>query len=169
MTATAAAIFLPFAIAIGLWVAWSDMKFMRIPNQSVLALALVFALLGPFLLPWQVYLWQLAHLPALLVLGFLLNMAGAIGAGDAKFIAAMAPFFALPHLSLVMALGSAILLAAFAIHRIMGFVPVFRRATPDWESWHRRDFPMGFALAGLLIFYLTLVAASPLWAPPHGT
>jgi prepilin peptidase CpaA len=33
-------------------------------------------------------------------------------------------------------------------------VPPLRRALPDWESWNRKDFPMGLALAGTLIFYL---------------
>lgn len=153
-----AAVFLPFAIAIGVWVSWSDMKFMRIPNQSVVALTLVFILLGPLLFPLHVYLWQLSHLPVLLLIGFLLNMTGAIGAGDAKFVAAMAPFFALHDLPIIVALGSATLLAAFATHRLLGLVPALRSATAEWESWRRRDFPMGLALSGVLIFYLLLAA-----------
>ncbi|MBI1219034.1 MAG: hypothetical protein GC186_10840 [Rhodobacteraceae bacterium] len=154
-----AAIFLPFAIAIGLWVSWSDMKFMRIPNQAVVALALVFVVLGPFLFPLHSYLWQLAHLPVVLVIGFLLNMTGAVGAGDAKFAAAMAPFFALHDLPIIVGMGSATLLAAFATHRLLGLVPALRSATAEWESWRRRDFPMGLALSGVLIFYLLLAVA----------
>ena len=39
MLPTAAALtFLPFAAAIGIWVAWSDMSSMKIPNKAVLAL-----------------------------------------------------------------------------------------------------------------------------------
>lgn len=41
-TATTALWFLPFALPIAVWVAWSDMKFMRIPNKAVLALTAVF-------------------------------------------------------------------------------------------------------------------------------
>lgn len=163
MTAPAAVAFLPFALVIGLWVAWSDMKFMRIPNQAVLALALVFVLIGPLVLPWKLYLWQLLHIPVLLVFGFLLNLARAIGAGDAKFIAAMGPYFALADFQAIVALISAVLLAAFVTHRGLRLAPAFRRATGDWQSWDRQDFPMGFALAGMLIFYLALVAILRPW------
>jgi prepilin peptidase CpaA len=158
LPAHAALVFLPFALAIGIWVSWSDMKFMRIPNQAVIVLALVFVVVGPLVLPWKGYLWQLVHFPVLLAVGFLLNLARAIGAGDAKFVAAMGPFFALSDLPLISILLSSILLAAFATHRGLRLVPAFRRATGDWESWERRDFPMGFALSGVLIFYLALVA-----------
>lgn len=152
-----AAIWLFFpALIVGLWAAWSDMKFMRIPNQAVLALALAFVVIGPLALPMPTYLWQLAHLPIVLAVGFVMNLAGLIGAGDAKFAAAMAPYFALGDLKLVLALFSAVLLAAFVAHRGLGLIPVFRRAAGDWESWQRRDFPMGLALGAALIFYLAL-------------
>ena len=49
--ALAALIFLPFVLPIAIWVAWSDMKFMKIPNKAVVALAAVFLLLGPLALP----------------------------------------------------------------------------------------------------------------------
>ena len=48
MTPIAALILLPFATAIGVWVAWSDMKSMKIPNQSVLALLAVWLIVGIF-------------------------------------------------------------------------------------------------------------------------
>ncbi len=46
MTAGAATALLPFALAIGIWVSWSDMKFMKIPNKSVIALLLVWLLIA---------------------------------------------------------------------------------------------------------------------------
>lgn len=94
LSASAAFIFVIPAVLIGIWVAWNDMKFMKIPNLAVLALAAVFVVLGPIALPFDTYLWQLSHLPMVLLVGFVLNLAGAVGAGDAKFAAAMAPFFA---------------------------------------------------------------------------
>lgn len=158
LSASAAFIFVIPAVLIGIWVAWNDMKFMKIPNLAVLALAAVFVVLGPIALPFDTYLWQLSHLPMVLLVGFVLNLAGAVGAGDAKFAAAMAPFFATGDLRLVMALAAAILLGAFAAHRGMGLIPAFRRAAGDWQSWQRHDFPMGLALSGVLIFYLALAA-----------
>jgi len=55
-------------------------------------------------------------------------------------------------------LFAAVLIAAYATHRAARAVPAVRGAFPDWESWARRDFPMGLALGGTLIFYLLLGA-----------
>lgn len=152
--ATAAMAFLPFALAIGVWVAWSDMKFMKIPNKAVLALAAVYLVVGVLVLPFQVWLWGWALGAGVLVVGFVLNTAGLVGAGDAKFAAAMAPFFIQADLRFVLGLFAACLLAAFFSHRLLRLIPAFRTATDDWESWARKDFPMGLALSGTLIFAL---------------
>jgi prepilin peptidase CpaA len=151
--------FLPFALPVAVWVAWSDMKFMRIPNQSVVALTLVYALVGPFALPLETWAWGWLSLVLVLAAGFVLNIAGAVGAGDAKFAAAMAPFVMPADLHLFLPLFAAVLLGAFAAHRGLGRLPAFRTATADWTSWQRRDFPMGLALAGSLVFYLAIAAA----------
>lgn len=145
--------FLPLVLPVAIWVAWSDMKFMKIPNKAVMALAAVWLVAGPLVVPWQVWGWGWALGAMALGVGFLLSAAGLVGAGDAKFAAAMAPFFAGADPRLVVALFAACLLGAFVGHRAMGRVPAFRSATADWESWQRRDFPMGLALAGTLIFY----------------
>jgi prepilin peptidase CpaA len=91
-----------------------------------------------------------------LVIGFFLNQFGGIGAGDVKFAAAAAGMIAAPDARFLMLLFAAVLLAAFVTHRGFRAVPAFRRLTPDWVSWTRRDFPMGFALGGTLVFYLLL-------------
>ena len=148
--------FLPFAAAIGVWVAWNDMAFMKIPNKAVIALFGVFVVIGLLALPFQDYLWRFVQLAAVLALGFVLNLARAIGAGDAKFAAAMAPFVDPGDLRVLLVLFAAVLLAAFVTHRGARAIPALRRAFPGWESWSRGDFPMGLALGGTLIFYLLL-------------
>lgn len=158
----AALVFLIPALPIGIWVAWSDMRAMKIPNKAVLALAIAFLLAGIVVLPFKAFLWALALGAAVLVLGFVGNAAGLFGAGDAKFAAAMAPYFIGADLRQVLALYAACLLGAFASHRLAGRIPAFRRATADWASWTHKDFPMGLALAGTLIFYL-LAALLPLF------
>ena len=70
----------------------------------------------------------------------------------------MAPFVALDDAATMFYLFAAILLAAFATHRLFRRVETIRRLTPDWQSWARRDFPMGLALGGTLAFYLLLGA-----------
>ena len=154
MLPTAAALtFLPAATLIGIWVAWSDMRAMKIPNTAVLALAAAYLVTGPFVLPFATYLWGWALCAIVLVVGFVLNAGGALGAGDAKFAAAMAPYFVLSDLRFDAGLFAACLLGAFAAHRLLR-ATAFRRATPDWASWTNPSFPMGLALAGMLIFYL---------------
>ncbi len=150
---------LPFAVAIGIWVAWSDMKSMTIPNKAVLALLAVWLVIGLLAvaftpLPFRAWAFGWLISAVVLVLGFVGNAAGLFGAGDAKFAAAMAPFFVGGNLRVVLGLYAACLLGAFAAHRLARVIPAFRRATTDWASWTHKDFPMGLALSGTLIFYL---------------
>jgi prepilin peptidase CpaA len=153
--------FLITTLPIALWVAWSDMATMKIPNKAVLALTAVFAVVGVLVLPLPEYLWRWSHLVVILLAGFLLNLTGALGAGDAKFAAAMAPFFALTDWLFVLVLFAAVLVAAFVTHRAVRRIPAVRRAFPGWESWTRKDFPMGLALSGTLIGYFALALRTP--------
>ncbi|MBV1902425.1 MAG: prepilin peptidase [Marinosulfonomonas sp.] len=158
LTAWSAQWFLPFALPICIWVAWNDMKFMKIPNKAVVALTVVFLLVGLIALPLAQYPWRLLHLVVVLAVGFGLNMLGAIGAGDAKFAAAMAPFVALGDLRNIFYLFAAVLLAAVLTHRTFKRLDRIRALTPEWKSWETRDFPMGLALGGTLGFYLIIGA-----------
>ena len=157
-SAHAAVWLLIFATPICLYVAWSDLKAMRIPNLAVLALILVYALVGALTLPLGEWGWNWLHFLVVLVIGFVLSLTGTFGAGDAKFAAAMAPFVALGDLRLFLVLLCAVTLAAFVVHRAMRAIPAIRRATPDWASWQRREFPFGMALAPALMFYLVLAS-----------
>lgn len=150
--------FLPPVTVIGLWVAWSDMKFMKIPNTAVLSLAAAYLLVGPVAFggDWALYLWGVGLGLMTLVAGFIAATLRAFGAGDAKFAAAMAPFFADSSPAFVFVLFSGCLLGAFAAHRLARRLPAIRAAAPDWASWTHRKFPMGLALAGCLGFYLLL-------------
>lgn len=130
------------------------MKFMKIPNKAVLSLMVVFVVIGLIALPLAEMPWRLLQFVVVLAIGFGLNMIGSIGAGDAKFAAAMAPFVALGDLKMMMYLFAAVLFAAVATHRMFKRSAKFQSLTPDWASWTRRDFPMGLALGGTLSFYL---------------
>lgn len=158
LSAQAAVWFLPFVVPITLWVAYSDMKWMKIHNKAVLALAAGYGLVGFLVLPQDLWLWGWVHLAVVLAVGFVLSMTGMLGAGDAKFTAAMAPFVALGDLNLFLPLLAAVALLALALHRAMRRIPAVRRAAPDWESWERREFPMGLALGPTLLFYLVIAA-----------
>lgn len=151
--------FLPFVIPICLWVMWSDLSAMRIPNLSVIALAAVFLVVGLVALPWADYPWRLLTMVVVLVLMFGANVIGLMGAGDSKFIAAAAPFIDPGDVGPLCLIFAANLLACFVTHRIAKHTAL-RRLAPDWTSWDRgRKFPMGFALGATLIVYLALGAA----------
>lgn len=169
--AYAAIWFLPFVLPICLYVAYTDLSEMKIRNHAVTALALVFVLVGLFVFPpftsdWisgriatiplalPTYVWQLLHLPVILLIGMILNASRALGAGDAKFAAAAAPFVWTEDLRLVIGLLTAGLLGAFVTHRIAKHTPLHRIA-PNWRSWSTgKKFPMGLALGGSLAAYL---------------
>ena len=156
--ATQAMWFLPFVLPICLYVAFTDMAMMKITNQAVIALALVFVVVGFFLMPFTDYLWRLAALVIVLIVGIILNVSGALGAGDAKFAAATAPFIALGDLRLLMALFAATLLAAAVAHKGEKYTPL-RKLAPHWDSWEQgKKFPMGLALGPALAIYLILGA-----------
>lgn len=161
LTLGAATAFLPFALIIGGWVAWSDMKFMKIPNKTMLALLAVWLVVGlaaVFLLDLslQSWLWGWALAAITLVVGFFANMLRLVGGGDAKFATAMAPFFVGADWRTVFIIAASCLIGAFIAHRIIRRIGAVRRASPDWVSWTSNDFPMGLALAGTLIFHLLL-------------
>ena len=156
ITSAAAMWFLPFVAPICFYVAWSDMRAMRIPNHSVVALTLVFVVVGLVALPFDAYLWRYLHLVVVLLIGMVMNAGGLVGAGDAKFAAAAAPFVAIGDLPRLAVVFAATLLAAWVTHRLAKHSPL-RRLVPDWESWEKKkDFPMGLALGGALFIYLVL-------------
>ena len=154
LTSTEALWFLPFVLPICIWVAWSDLKFMKIPNKAVMAMLAVFLVVGLIVIPLSEYPWRLLQGLVVLVVGFVLNMVRMIGAGDAKFAAAMALFIPVGDAQLLMLLFASVLIAGFASHRLFRAVPALRSRCPDWKSWTSKQFPMGLALGGTMIFYL---------------
>lgn len=154
--ASAALWFLPFVLPVCFYVAWSDMRAMRIPNKSVMVLLGVYVVIGLIALPLPIYGWHFLQVIVVLLAGIILNAGGLVGAGDAKFAAAAAPFIFIGDLRFLLAIFTATLLAAWVTHRIAKYTPI-RRMAPNWESWEQGwDFPMGLALGGALSLYLIL-------------
>ncbi|WP_420586432.1 prepilin peptidase [Ruegeria sp.] len=169
--AQAALWFLPFVLPICFYVAFTDLRNMLIKNHAVVALFFVFVIIGLFALPpWSTdwitggigpvqlplpsYIWHLLQLVVVLFVGVFLNAAGIMGAGDAKFLAAAAPFVWPGDYLLVMYILTATTMAAFATHRLARNTGL-RNIAPDWESWDRtKQFPLGFPLGGSLAIYL---------------
>lgn len=155
-------VLLIFALPICAWVAWSDLKTMKIPNRAVIALLAVFFFVGLVVVPLEPWAWRWLNFAVVLALGFVLNAVAHVGAGDVKFAAAAAPFVSLSNLGLVLPLFAAFLLGAFFAHRLLRAIPAVRAMAPDWVSWTRKDFPMGLALVGTFLTYMALMAF-PSW------
>ncbi|WP_245990105.1 prepilin peptidase [Tabrizicola piscis] len=156
ITPTGALILLVPVLPIAIWASVNDMKRMKIPNNAVLALAAVWPLLGWLAVAtWTAWFWGFALMAIVLVAGYLLYTTGTFGAGDAKYTAAMAPIFVGADILWLLMLIAGCLLGALITHRIMRGIPAVRNMTPDWKSWtERRYFPLGFALSGIVVFYL---------------
>ena len=158
ITAASAMWFLPFVVPICFFVIFNDLREMRITNKTVLVLSGVFIVIGLIALPFDLYLLRLAQLVVVLLVGIVLNSAGVMGGGDAKFLAAAAPFVAKGDLVMLGELFCACLLAAVATQRIAKYSGL-RRLAPDWVNWDQsRMFPMGMALGATLVMYLGLGA-----------
>lgn len=153
---TDAMILLVPVLPIAIWAAFSDLKRMKIPNASVLAMAAVWPLLGWFVVPtWTMWFWGFALMAIVFVAGFLLYLTGTFGAGDAKFAAAMAGIFVGGDIGEILLIVFVCMVGALLLHRVLRSLPFVRNATPDWESWtRRRYFPFGLALSSILVFYL---------------
>ena len=83
---------LVFTLPVCAWVCWSDLKTMKIPNTAVMAMAGIFLIIGFLVFPFEPWAWRWLNLVVVLAIGFLLNAIANVGAGDAKFAAAAAPF-----------------------------------------------------------------------------
>ncbi len=157
VTVTQSIAFLIFVAPLCIYVAWNDLRAMKIPTWSTDALALVFVVVGIFVLPFTEYLWRYAHFGVVLVIAILANAMGAMGAGDSKFLASAAPFVALDDAGFILMLLGAGMLAGVIIHRAAKSIGPVRNLVPHWESWHQgRRFPMGFPMAAILIVYLAI-------------
>lgn len=139
--------------------AWYDLKVLKIPNWLVLAVFAVFLVCGPWGLPLDTFGWRIAQGLIVLAIGFVLFAAGAIGGGDAKMAAALAPFvlatdvvFVLVTYTLVTLVLLAVLrlVMQFARHEETGWLAIDQLHKPARE----RVFPMGLIFAITVAIYL---------------
>lgn len=155
---TASLTFLILAGPLAMFIAWSDLKIMKIPTWSTDLLLAIFVLAGLLVLPLDVWGWRLLNFVVVYAVAIILYHTVRFGAGDGKYAASAAPFVDPAHLIVIVYLFCAFLLAAFVAHRTLRALPLVRRLSPDWISWTRRDFPMGLAISGTFLAYLFFTA-----------
>lgn len=156
-----ALIFFAVTLPFSLWAAWGDLKYMKITNRFNIVLAATFVVVGILVLPFGDYLTRLAIGLGALAAGFVLNALRLMGGGDAKYIAAFAPFIAPGDWNMFFFVLALCLLAAVAVHRAARAIGPVRGMVADWKSWEAgKYFPMGLGLSGALSFYLAIRAFS---------
>ena len=153
ITALQAWIFLPAALPICAWAVYTDVKEFKIKNTAVLALLAAFVILGPFALEFSEYLWRYAHFAVVLGIAFGLYALTGLGAGDAKIMAAFAPFVALPDVLAVIMIWW-VCAIAMAIGLSRRAVQVAQ--ADGFKAARKMKVPFGIALAPTLVIYLVL-------------
>lgn len=150
-----------------LYTAWSDLKFLKIPNWIPLTALAIYCVTGLWGLPWQTFLWGLGAGFGLLVFFFILytvldaiGAGGNIGAGDVKLLSALVPFISW-HDSFVVLIIYTVSVVVLAV----AFTLLWRRKAPSTfasmqqqgRKLRRKTAPMGVSIAGTMIAYLGLL------------
>ena len=137
------------------YVMWSDLKSLRIPNWTVLAVLGVYLVTGLWGLPLEVFLWRLGYAAAFLVVGFAIYAlaGGKVGAGDMKLIAVLIPFVSASDVLFVLFLYGVVTLVGLMIHRL-----IRARLRGRKTGWLALDqaiyYPVGLVLGVTTLIYL---------------
>ena len=140
-------------IGLLLYAAWSDARFLRIPNW--LSMTLLVAFLPTVLLAglsMEAIAWHFGAGVAVLVAGFILFAIGLFGGGDAKLLAVCALWLGIDHvlwlLAAVVLIGGVLSIAVILLRKGLGL-------WPDWLVRHLKGLfepnaavPYGIAIAG---------------------
>ena len=154
MTQLGYLVFLIATFPVVIYMSWSDLKFMRIPNKANILLFGIFVVLGLFFIPLPEYGIRLLQAVGVLFFFFLLNAIGLIGGGDAKLFAALSPYIWYKDVTVFLFMLSFLALAAVAVHRIIKRTPLAKTVFADWQSWSEKGkFPFGLPLATSLSAY----------------
>lgn len=136
------------AILVG-YAAWTDVRQRRIPNW-VSAVTLATGLAATFAVGGLEQMgWSTAHFAVALFVGMILTALRWIGAGDAKFYAAIAAWLPIQFglwLVVSVALGGLLLLVGFAIKRRGRIV----RISAEHSDFDKLPYGIAIGLGGLL-------------------
>ncbi len=159
MSAVAPYVFLAVAAPFAFWAAWSDLRRLIISNKLNIWLAVAFVPVGLVLLPLDVFGWRLLVGLIVLLIGYILNITGVVGGGDAKYAAALILYVAYEDLAPFFMTFLIMTISAFLTHRGFRLAGAAGWTNAEWKSWTSgKNFPMGLALSGALLFYLVSVA-----------
>lgn len=165
MDTTALLISIVGLVPLMVYMIYSDMKYMKIPNWLSLSVLGVFLATGSWGLPLEVFVWRLAHGGIVFGLGYLLYRfaEGRVGAGDIKLIAAFTPFIPGSHIAFILmgfAIISFLTLAAFMVAR-----KYLHNENSTWKAFAQRSFvPAGVILGLTVMIFMAVQVADRLAA-----
>jgi len=136
-------------------ITWFDLKQLRIPNWSVLAVLGVFVVTGLWGLPLDVFAWRLLAGVIVLFVGFGLYSVGGgnVGGGDIKMMAALTPFIAGKDVGFVLIVFAALSFAGIMLHKLVRMK--LRDRQTGWKALdQQRVFPVGLLLGATIMLYL---------------
>ncbi len=129
----------------GLYAAWSDIRWRRLPNALCLLVAAAGIAATIYTGGITLAAGHLAHAAVALVIGIALFSLGAVGGGDAKFYAATAVWFPLGgglRLLLWVSLAGLCLFVVWVVWRRLRGIKIKAKAAEDSDK-----FPYGIAIA----------------------
>lgn len=152
--------------------AYTDLKYLKLPNWMALAALALFVVIaaGDILLndetgmSWGIFGWRLLYAAIVLAAGFLLFSLGVVGGGDVKLLAALVPFIAIIDLDVVLLIYAASALIGVLVVWLLSRSGIGRRT--GWATWAsvnergRLNFPWGVALASTMLIYTVLRVVS---------
>lgn len=157
----AAAAVIPMLI----YVMYSDLKDMRIPNMASLVIFAAFVPLGLWGLPIETFGWRVLHgaIAFFVAFGLFSVAPGVVGGGDLKLIVALVPYvpgdllIVLAELWVVMSVVTLLLFVALrAGLRGRTQLAAIERSS---ETFLKLPFPYAWTIAGSFIAFLALGAA----------
>lgn len=147
-------------VPLTLLIAYMDMRDLRIPNWSILAVFGVFLATASWGLPFDVFLWRLGYGAAAFAAGLLIYSitSGKVGAGDLKLLAALAPFLYAGNI-----LGFALIYVTASVFGLTAYLVARRiangRATGfkgiDTRGYYPAGVLLGLTMAATLVVNLT--------------
>lgn len=161
MPNTLGLIFLIVTFPVVLYITFSDLKFLRIPNVANLALLAIFVVIAPFFLEWGDYGIRIGQGVIVLIIGFILTSIGLLGGGDSKLFAVMAPYIAYQDITTFLFLSFGLTIIAIIIDKVVRRIPRFMESLKDWRSFQdKQKLPYGFPLSISLSIYLAIQAVA---------
>ena len=139
-----------------LFIMWMDLKYLLIPNWTVLTVLAIFIVTGIWGLDFEIFLYRLLHGFMFLLFAYCVFVLSNqnYGGGDLKLITVLVPFFVPQHIGYIMSVMLVLLLVGVPLFYFIR--RRFRGRKTGWESLDNKGFfPMGILIGLTMCVYLS--------------